>query len=117
MELKLFVAQSIMEVIEGVAMAQKAAAEIGARVAPIGDKGSTPRDLGTVGGRPIYSMKFEVAVSAEGTSEANGKISVLAGIFGGSAGANSAEASSSATRISFEVAYTYPDQPKKAADE
>jgi hypothetical protein len=114
MELRDFVSQSLQQIIEGVAIAQKASAQHGGRV--------NPDNLSFAGaansGQSIIhyddrnniaqSVEFDVAVTATESSVAGGKagISIYAAQIGGK-GERTTE-SSTVSRIRFKVLVMFP---------
>ena len=102
MELKTFVSQTLIEILEGVSLAQDKAGELGAKVIPT----LAP------GGGSIRDIEFDVEVkTAEGT-ETKGGIGIYVGAIGlGSQGQSNAQ-TSSVGRIRFAIPVVMRPQPK-----
>jgi hypothetical protein len=113
MEVKEFVSATIIEIIEGVCMAQEYAAKHGAVVnaGPVSGGWSQPEDYmdAYVLAEP-QEISFDLQVTEQDSIEANHKVAVVFAPIGG--GANSKDNSStiSANRVSFSVSVAFPKQ-------
>lgn len=113
MELKEFVSQTLISIIEGVTDAQKKSEEHAALVNP----GGLMRNTSNVSANSIWdnrnnnyaqSVSFDIAVTAEDTATGGAKIKVLAGILGGDVGGEKGNKNSVASRIQFSVPILLP---------
>lgn len=114
MELREFVAETLVQIVEGVQEAQTRTKDHGARVNP---HLTTSADLAVKQGILIASgsaaqlVQFDVALTAKEGTGTKGGIGVVAGIFTlGSTGQSQAE-NSSVSRVKFSVPLVLPDQP------
>ena len=119
MELKDFVAQTLIHISEGVVEAQQHLHKTGGRVnprlrnvLPKGEKNYAP--LGWAegeGGNPILMVNFDVAVTASEGTKTKGGIGVITGIVSlGSTGATD-RGNTSASRIAFQMPLMLPAHP------
>jgi hypothetical protein len=122
MELKDFISQSLVQIVEAVEDAQKKIATSGATVNPpmkrIFPGGSQTHPAfgwpASGGPNPVMLIEFDVAVTAESGKHTKGGIGVVGGVFAlGSQGASDAT-NSSISRIRLRVPLLLP-QPSDAA--
>lgn len=111
MELKEFVKESLVQIIEGVKAAQDATTGTTARINPTGMafgdmKGQRPYDSST--NISLGNIEFDIAVTVSEGESAKGGIAVLAGLIGGKAQAGFENVSSYASRIKFQVPVLFP---------
>jgi predicted ATP-dependent Lon-type protease len=117
MELKEFVTESLMQIVEGIADAQKRLKENGSEA--IINTNMTATDVGHVvtGGRrrPVEFVEFDVAVIAnEGTEMKGGVGLTVASLLKFEAGAKGNQSTGSESRIKFKVPLSYPMHKWKA---
>lgn len=118
MNLKEFVAESLVEIVAGISDAQSRIADTGAQISPEINKlfvksktGGTNMALGwDKNGGLIQIVDFDVAVTAIEGTETKGGIGVVAGIFALGAQGKSEESSQSISRIKFKVPISLPKQ-------
>ena len=106
MELKHFIKEALIEIVEAVREAQEEVQNSGARINP--PQYNKPE--GTQGGAPIFIIDVDVAVTATDSSGAKGGIDVLVAGFGVGSKADMNESNVSQNRIRFQVPVTYPVQ-------
>lgn len=113
MELKEFVAETLLAIITGVKEAQARADEQDARVNPTG----LMRGTASVANNAIWDnrdnnyaqpVSFDIALTTEDKSEGGAKIKVLSGILGGEIGGDKGSRSSVASRVQFVVPVLLP---------
>lgn len=113
MDLKDFVSQTLVSIIEGVKEAQEHAKENDSFVNP----GGLMRNTSNVGDNSLWDNRtnnyaqqvtFDVAVSAEDSSTGGAKVKVLAGIIGGDVGGEKGNKNSVASRVQFTVPVLLP---------
>jgi hypothetical protein len=97
LQLRDFVAETIKQVIDGVAIAQEHATGKNAIVNPSGS-----------GGTPIQKISFDIAVTAAKGTKTQGGVAVFAGAFGLGSKGQSEKASETVNRIQFSVPISYP---------
>ena len=100
MDLKSFVRESLTQIVQGVAAAQKEAHKLGAVIDP-------PDGYN----RRRESVEFDVAVTVTEGSGSAARIGVLAGIVGGKIEGSSQKQGSAAHHIKFAVSLFYPESP------
>jgi hypothetical protein len=115
MQLKDFVSQALVDIVQGVADAQSKISLPGATINPHINTNSaemTKLGLAWAGGVPAHFVHFDLAVtSTEGTGTKGG-IGILAGAVNlGSTGQSKSE-NIVASRIEFTVPVTYPYPPR-----
>lgn len=103
MELKDFVARTLVEIVEGVRSAQEQASKIDARINPT---------LGPTQARSrrIVQVEFNVAISEISGTATTGRIGVLAGIVGATTAGKSRSDRSAATTVRFSVPVVLPTE-------
>ena len=113
MDLKDFVSQTLISIVDGVKEAQKHANDNDAFVNP----GGLMRNAANVGDNSIWDNRtnnyaqhvtFDVAVTAEDTSTGGAKVKVLSGILGGDIGGEKGNKNSVASRVQFSVPVLLP---------
>lgn len=113
MDLKDFVSQTLISIVEGVRESQEAAKENGAFINP----GGLMRNTGNISDNSIWDNRtnnyaqhvtFDVAVTAEDSSTGGAKVKVLAGILGGDVGGEKGNKNSVASRVQFTVPVLLP---------
>ena len=107
MELREFISESLKQIIAGVKQARDYAKGDEARINP----SVTPRPgslYHMASNTHLQDIEFDVAVTVTEEKEKAGKISVLAGIFGGEAGGQSRASNASISRIKFSVPVVLP---------
>lgn len=117
MDLKDFVAQSLVQIVEGVATASKAVSELGGAVSP----SYSARLAETLGltndgtSRPVQGVQFDVAVTAssESSGEAGGGLRIAVVSFG--AKGSDRDSHQTSSRISFSVPLALPVDPVSAS--
>lgn len=109
MDVREFVSATLTQIAFGVSDAQIAMRESPARVnprllggniqghGPLADDGSLTR-----------VVEFDIAIEVKAETGTNAKVSVVGGIFGLSAGGQSADASARTSRIKFSVPMSFP---------
>lgn len=115
MELKAFVKETLINIIQGVKEAQHEAHAAGGKVNPAIDKmmenGSGSAVLGWAkggGSSPMFLVQFDVAVVAEEGKETKGGIGVVAGVFALGSQGKSQQNASNVSRIQFSVPVLLP---------
>lgn len=115
MDLKDFVSETLISILEGVVNAQEKAAEINALVNP----GGLMRNADNVSDNSIWDnrtnnfaqqVQFDIAVTAEDSATGGAKIKVMSGILGGGIGGEKANKNSIASRVQFSVPVLLPSQ-------
>lgn len=116
MELKDFVSQTILSIVEGVAAAQEQAAAHGAFVNPT----MLTRTVKNIGENAIWDnrdnnlarlVRFDVAVTVEEGTATSGKIGVVSGLLNLGSTGKSEDKSIAVSRIQFEVPLLLPGNP------
>ncbi|WP_300349131.1 hypothetical protein [uncultured Alcanivorax sp.] len=116
MNLKDFISESLVEIVEGISDAQSRIGASKAKVVPCVDNiftdtqyGGTNSAIGwTNEGDLIQSVEFDVAVTAVEGTETKGGIGVAAGIFALGSQGKSHENSQSMSRLKFMVPVSLP---------
>ncbi|TGD70331.1 hypothetical protein E4634_21170 [Mangrovimicrobium sediminis] len=119
MNLKQFVSESLVEIIEGITDAQARIASEDAQVVPNvsnlftkSQSGGTNLALGwDSNGNLIHILEFDVAVTATEGTETKGGIGVVAGMFAVGSQGRSEEMSQSISRLKFRVPISFPRHP------
>jgi hypothetical protein len=108
MDLEMFIAETLRQIVKGIKMAQEHDDCKGAQINPTG-KGW---DISTKKSFPVdpasRQIEFDVAVTVTEGSEKKGGIGVFTGVLGISGQANSNTANSSVSRIKFSVPVILP---------
>jgi hypothetical protein len=112
MDVKDFVASTILQIMEGVASTQEAARALGGYVNPTASTfvQAGGKHIGvTATGQAIYPIEFDIAVvvSGEGQVEAGGKLQVASIISIGGKG-KSTDKQETTSRVKFSVSVTMP---------
>ena len=121
MDLKEFVSQTLTQIAEGIAEAQKGAAPSGAWISPVGS--SLPDRPGATvvkspnGDRYLDSVHFDVAVSAseDKAGKAGAQLRILT--VGIGADANTSTHNASVSRVQFSVPVSWPVSADSSRDE
>jgi len=121
MDLKEFVSETLVSIVEGVKEAQDRTQELDSFVNP----GGLMRNVQNVADNQVWDNRtnnfaqqvtFDVAVTAEDSSKGGAKIKVLSGILGGDIGGEKGNKNSIASRVQFTVPVLLPshdiDDPK-----
>ena len=103
MDLREFVAQTLAQIAEGVALASAQVAETGGTVNPKVWGGD-----GTYEGSPILPVEFTVALSVNEGTATKGGIGVVAGAFALGAQGQSTNTQASTTHVKFSVPMALP---------
>lgn len=106
MDLKQFVAETLNQIIEGVAEAQKLSKDSGAAINPARYAGQAVETHST--GVAITSIEFNVALSVSEGTGTKGGIAVVAGIFALGSQGESKESKASTTHVRFMVPIAFP---------
>lgn len=113
MELKVFVAETLKQIVEGAVIAQQDVKGRGATVNPLGlesDKFSsyTSIDHEPTGRRTVQMVEFEISLGETEGDEKGGRIAVFFGSVGVGAQAKSEAGSSAMNRVKFSVPIMLP---------
>ena len=112
MELKGFVENTLMQIIEGVHSAQEKATELGACVSPKGYINHSQVEALVDGGEkvryPVQRVHFEVVLTRSNSEDNKGGIGVFLGGVGIGGQAGSETKHLSLTNVKFSVAVLYP---------
>jgi hypothetical protein len=104
-ELKDFIKETLVQIIEGVKAAQEETktsnAEINAYPAKI------DREKHTMSGSEIRNVEFDIAITTSKDEGAKARIGVVGGLFGGAAGADISHSNANQNRIKFSVPIQY----------
>lgn len=117
MELKEFVSKSLLEIMAGVADAQKQTKagsivpHVLSRVHTTGGWGERTLKAIEQGSTEIQTVEFEVTVKADEREGAQGRISVVAGLFGAGITADKGKTDEHGTTLKFRVPIAFPTQP------
>ena len=115
MNLSEFIAETLLQVVEGVKDAQARTSSNGARVNPhltTSAEHAVKQNILIASGEAAQLVQFDVALTATEGTETKGGIGVVAGIFNlGSAGLSQA-ASSTISRVKFVVPLVLPREPR-----
>ena len=115
MNLKDFVAESLVQIVGGVVAAQEQLKGTRARVNPLMRVTSDESSIGTAegdGGQPVYAVEFDVVVTAAEGTGTKGGIGVAVGIVGLGSQGQSESKSGQESRIKFKIPLLLPSQPK-----
>lgn len=112
MDLRDFVAETLIQIADGVIQAQEKAAKIGARVNPKligGADHAAQHGFLAASGTPAQIVQFDVALTVKEGSGTKGGIGIFAGaVTLGSSGQSNAE-NSSVSRVKFSVPLSLPE--------
>jgi hypothetical protein len=116
MELKEFIKETLVEILNGVSEAQAELTTIEAEINPRRKFGKEERERTSMSEHhcPVYDVDFDIAVTVTEGQEAKARIAVFTGIFGSGVGADIKSANVSQNRIKFRVPISYPQ--KKAVN-
>lgn len=118
MELKQFVSDTVMAIVEGVVDAQQRAADMGALVNPT----MLTRTTSNIGENTIWNSKdnnlarlvrFDIAVTVEEGTATSGKIGVVSGILNLGSTGRSEDKNIAISRIQFDIPVLLPGKPVK----
>jgi len=110
MELKDFVSQSLIQIIDGIKDAQKHADVNQAEIVPVlttqdeGHRGSSAQKY-----LPIEKIKFSVVVTTTDGSKSEAGAGIFVGAFGIGGRTETGESSEGVSRIEFEIPVRYPN--------
>jgi hypothetical protein len=113
MDLKEFVSETLLSIIEAVTDSQKKAEELGAYINPAG----LMRTTSNVTSNAVWdnstnnyaqSISFDVAVTAEDKGSGGARIRVFSGILGGELGGVKESKNSLVSRVQFSVPVLFP---------
>jgi len=110
MDLKDFISESLIQIIDGVIVAQEYANEKKADVAPRLSAESGPRDTFRAlhGNEPLQTVEFDVAVTASETDKAEGTIGILVATLGVGVKGSEETQTTELSRIKFSVPIGLP---------
>ena len=119
LQLRDFVAETIKQVIDGVATAQQHAKEKNAAVNPKLGFHAQNEDLliDHATQQPVQSISFDVAVTATKGSKTQGGIAVFTGMIGLGSKGQSEKSDETVNRIQFSVPVSLPISYRRATDE
>lgn len=115
MDLKDFVSDTLVSIVDGIKDAQGKADGIGASINP----GGLMRNTDSVENNAIWdnrtnnyaqTVSFDVAVTAEDSAQGGAKVKVLSGILGGDLGGTKGSKNILASRVQFSVPVLFPAQ-------
>lgn len=112
MELKTFIKQSLIEIVEAVSEAGKTVAEHGARLNPNAE-GWADDYSGHVNPADLQQVDFEVAVTAEDTTGIDGKAGIKVFSFEIGGGGSHQAAVGSVSKIRFSVPILLPHSKRR----
>lgn len=113
MDLKEFVSETLISIIDGIKEAQEKSIDLGASINP----GGLMRNKSTVKENSIWdnttnnyaqSVSFDIAITAEDSAQGGVKVKVLSGIFGGEVGGEKESKNVLASRVNFSVPVLFP---------
>jgi hypothetical protein len=113
MDLKDFVSETLLSIIQGVNDAQEKAKELGAHINP----GGLMRSTSNISSNAIWDnttnnyaqpVAFDVAITAEDSAKGGAKVKVLSGILGGDIGGEKGSKNVIASRVQFTVPLLLP---------
>lgn len=110
MELKDFIKETLVEIINGVKEAQKDIESTGAYINPMVSKSTDKISVAHYSGHTytIYDVDFDIAVTASDSSGKKGGIGVFLGSVGAGTKAESNESNVFQNKIKFQVPISYP---------
>ncbi|ATZ74166.1 hypothetical protein CWC33_10895 [Idiomarina sp. X4] len=122
MNLKEFISESIVEIVEGIVDAQSRIQSDDAKIVPEISKVFTQSQTGGTNlalgwdkqSNLIHSVEFDIAVTANEGTETRGGIGVVAGVFALGSQGKSLESNQSISRLKFRVPISFP---RHGADE
>jgi hypothetical protein len=119
MDIEEFIETTLIQLIGGVKKARESLQTDGENIAPIAQLGrrTAPQELYVSQSEHlIYSVDFDIAVTAEGSSDAGGKVGLkIAGIAGIEGGGSSVIRDSVVSRVKFQIpiCYPFPKEPNQ----
>ena len=110
MELKDFISESLIQIIDGVTAAQEHASKKGAEVAPHLSPGSVPDGtfLAYHADTPLQTVEFDIAVTASEKDKAEGTIGILVATLGVGVRGSEERQTTELSRIKFKVPVGLP---------
>lgn len=116
MDLKEFVAESLRQIVDGVAEAKSHGSEVGAEVNPIGNPGNYDRlpegvlirKLDGVGTQYAQNVSFDIAVTTIEESQSKGGARLAVAVFSLGGDKQSNSTNSSVSRVQFTVPVFLP---------
>jgi hypothetical protein len=115
MNLKEFVTQSLLQIMEGVQAAQGQVRGNALIVPPARGTGKTVADGDVEPWRHIHKVEFDVAVTASSGSEAKAGAGLVVAAIGLGAQALKSTENTAISRIRFEVPIAFPTSPDRTA--
>jgi hypothetical protein len=109
MDLKDFVKNSLIQIIEGVKAADAECAALGARIAPKVTSSRDRRSMDIKTGEDVHVVSFDVAVVATEEKSSTGGGGLKIAVISAGADLKNANTRSTESHIQFEVPVTYPD--------
>ena len=115
MDLKEFVSETLVSIVDGIKDAQQKSRDLGASVNP----GGLMRNKDSVSTNSIWDnrnnnyaqpVSFDIAITAEDSAQGGAKVKVLSGIFGGDIGGEKGSKNVLASRIQFSVPVLFPTE-------
>lgn len=119
MELKSFVAQTLIQIVEGVVESSERVAALGGAVSPTYIGSETAQHVGRArgDGQPIQGVRFDVAVSIEASASQDSREMLRVASVGSESVAGGVTSSErSLSRIQFVVPLQLPTDPKSQDD-
>lgn len=115
MNLQQFVAESLVQIVNGVREAQTQLKGSGARVAPLMRNTTAKDSIGSAegdGGQPVFLVEFDVLVAAAEGTGTKGGIGVVVGVLGLGSQGQSESKTGQDSRIQFKVPLLLPAQSR-----
>lgn len=119
MDIEEFVETTLIQILGGIKKARECLQADGENIAPIAQPGrrNAPQELYvSQSGHLIYPVDFDIAVTAEGSSDAGGNVGLkIAGIAGIEGGGSTVNRDSVVSRVKFQipVCYPFPKEPNQ----
>jgi hypothetical protein len=111
MELRDFVKEALVQIIEGVRDAQDVIKKPGGKINPIQQYFGEEKHSNTIrdeGGQVIHMVEFDVAITVKEDAAAKGGVGLVVGPIAIGTRADASEQNTSTNRIKFPVPITYP---------
>jgi len=115
MDLKEFVSETLVSIVDGIKDAQDKSGELGAAINP----GGLMRNTTSVENNAVWDNRdnnyaqpvtFDIAITAEDSAHGGAKVKVLSGIFGGELGGEKGSKNVLASRVQFSVPVLFPTE-------
>lgn len=115
MDLKDFVSETLVSIVDGIKDAQGKSKEQGASINP----GGLMRNTSSVSANSIWDnrnnnyaqpVSFDIAITAEDSAKGGAKVKVLSGLFGGDIGGEKGSKNVLASRVQFCVPVLFPTE-------